>query len=150
MKKQLNFYLKSKQNIQKQKISIHLLYKNIFAQKNGQKWEKNLFSLQTRSTDVKTNYKNKYKLNMQCSLCEIPCEDESEINLLKCTKILENIGNDTDVTNIQNAKYENIFSKNIDDQVSITKIFAKVFKTKNILLTKLWFNLNKNLFIPTL
>ena len=74
---------------------------------------------------------------MQCSLCEITCEDESEIHLLKCTKILENIGNDTDVTNIQNAKYENIFSKNINDQVSITKIFAKVFKTKNILLTKL-------------
>lgn len=74
---------------------------------------------------------------MQCSLCKISSEEESETHLLKCSKIQENIGDAHDVIDLKNAKYENIFSNKIEDQVTITKIFAKVFKTKNILLTKL-------------
>ena len=73
---------------------------------------------------------------MKCSLCESSSEEESETHLLKCTKIHENI-DAKDVIVLKNAKYEHIFSNNIDDQVTITKIFAKVFKTRNILLTKL-------------
>ena len=66
---------------------------------------------------------------MQCTLCE--SDEESETHLLKCKTILDSLDNQTD---IQNASYEHIFSKNIDEQVSITKIFSKVLKKRNILL----------------
>ena len=97
------------------------------------KEKKLLFSLRTRSTNVKTNYKNKYKFNMQCSLCEDENEEESEIHLLKCSKIEENISSNI---NLATANYENIFGDNIEDQMAITKIFDLVFKTKDTLLTQ--------------
>ena len=95
--------------------------------------KKLLFSLRTRPIDVKTNYKNKHKFNMQCSLCEDENEEESEIHLLKFEKIREKIGSKA---NLADARYENIFSDNIDEQVAITKIFDQVFKTKKILMEK--------------
>ena len=66
---------------------------------------------------------------MSCNLCKNESEEESEIHLLKCPKILEEV--DTD---IHNAKYEDIFSDDIEKQLTITKIFMKVFKTKKVLL----------------
>ena len=91
--------------------------------------KKLLFSLRTRSIHVKTNYKTMYKFNMKCFLCEN--DEDSEKHLLKCPKILENIDNPTEV---QNACYENIYSQNLDDQIIVTKIYDKIFKTRNILL----------------
>ena len=64
--------------------------------------------------NVKTNYKNKYKFNMQCSVCNDKNSEESEIHLLKCSKILENIDSNVD---LKNAKYDNIFSDNLEDQI---------------------------------
>ena len=87
--------------------------------------------MRTRSLHVKTNYKSMYKFNMKCSLCDNSTDDESEKHLLKCTKILEKIDNSSE---LQNARYENIFSQDIDEQVNITKIFDKVLKIRNILL----------------
>ena len=104
------------------------LQKYLISEKLSTKEKKLLFSLRTRSVNVKTNYKNKYKFNMQCSLCGDPSESESETHLLNCTKILESIDNATEV---QNASYKHIFSENIEEQVAITKIFAKV---RNLLL----------------
>ena len=98
------------------------------------KEKKLLFSLRTRSIDVKTNYKNKHKFNMQCSLCEDENDEESEIHLLKCAKIIEKIGPNV---NLANARYENIFSDKIEDQVAITKVFDLVFKTKDVLMKQL-------------
>ena len=89
-----------------------------------------LFSLRTRMTDVKTNYRNKYKFNMQCSICKDKNSEESEIHLLNCKKIIENIDSETNLTN---AKYENIFSDNLEEQIFITKIFDKVLRTKAML-----------------
>ena len=68
---------------------------------------------------------------MYCSLCKNESEDESEIHLLKCSVIRQEIKID-----ITKASYEHIFSDNIDNQVYITKIFNQVFKTRKILLHK--------------
>ena len=64
---------------------------------------------------------------MYCSLCQDKSEEESEEHLLNCIKILENLDNPTEV---ENATYSDIFSNNLDDQVKITKIFAKIVKTR--------------------
>ena len=93
--------------------------------------KKLLFSLRTRSIHVKRNYKNKYKFNMKCSLCEDDSQEETEIHLLKCVKILAEIKNTLDITS---AKYGDIFSENIEDQVTITKTFNEVLKIRKVLL----------------
>ena len=93
------------------------------------KEKKLLFSLRTRSIHVKTNYRNMYKINMHCTLCEDNSEEESEAHLLKCTKILDKLDED-----ISNVSYEQIFSQNIDEQIKITKVFSKILKVRNILL----------------
>ena len=69
---------------------------------------------------------------MQCRLCGDKNEEESETHLLKCDKIRENINSKYDLTD---ASYENIFSDNVEDQISITKIFNEVFKIRNTLLS---------------
>ena len=81
--------------------------------------KKLLFSLRTRMFNVKTNYRKKYEYNIYCSLCQDKSEEESEKHLLKCTKIIENL---SDPAEIENAKYSDIFSSNLGDQVKITKI----------------------------
>ena len=68
---------------------------------------------------------------MECRLCNDSSEIESEEHLLKCTKIQESIEENSD---IQNVKYENIFSDNIDEQLIVTKVFDKVFKLRRKLL----------------
>ena len=73
-----------------------------------------------------------YKVNMQCKLCENNSEEESEAHLLKCTKILEN--SEIDTTELSNVSYQQIFSRNIEEQIKITKVFAKILKIRNILL----------------
>ena len=92
--------------------------------------KKLLFSLRTRSVDVKRNYRGKYRFNMHCSLCRDESEEETELHLLKCSKIIDEVKEDIDLTK---AKYEDIFSNKIEDQVVITKIFCEVFKAKKLL-----------------
>ena len=95
--------------------------------------KKLLFSLRTRSVHVKRNYKNKYKFNMTCSLCDDASQEETEIHLLKCKKITDQIKNNFDIAN---ATYEDIFSESIEAQLHITKMFNEVFKMKKVLLHK--------------
>ena len=92
--------------------------------------KKLLFSLRTRMFNVKTNYRKKYEYNMYCSLSQDTSEEESEEHLLKCTKIIQKL---SDPTEIENATYSDIFSKNLSDQVKITKIFAKIVKAQSLL-----------------
>ena len=91
--------------------------------------KKLLFSLRTRSVDVKTNYRNMYQFNMQCRLCEK--YEDSERHYLECEKILNNIEFNSDLTNI---KYEDIFSTDIQEQINVTKIFDQIFKLRRKLL----------------
>ena len=74
---------------------------------------------------------------MYCSLCKSNTEEESEKHLLQCNKILETID---DPCETLNANYEDIFSVNLEDQIRITKIFAKVVKCRRILQNKLHSN----------
>ena len=90
-----------------------------------------LFSLRTRSIDVKRNYKNKFKFNMQCRLCDDDKDIESEEHYLTCIKILQNIDNKNELLGV---KYEHIFSEDLEKQISITKIFDKIFKIRTKLL----------------
>ena len=95
------------------------------------KEKKLLFSLRTRTVDVKSNYKNKYLFNLNCRLCDDKTEIESEEHYLKCKQILQNL---EDTSDIVNARYDNIFNDNIEEQLVITKVFDKVFKLRRKLL----------------
>ena len=68
---------------------------------------------------------------MQCRLCKDESDEESEKHLLKCVVILQNIDKHLDLSS---AGYDDIFSENIEAQISITKIFAAIFKVRNDLL----------------
>ena len=85
-----------------------------------------LFSLRTRSIDVKRNYKNKYRnSNLFCTLCDDKLV-ESESHLLECTSTYEMLGN------IGDAKYEDIFSSEISSvssKLSWDVIFTSATKT---------------------
>ena len=63
---------------------------------------------------------------MQCRICEDKSEEESEKHLLKCSKIVQQCTN----FDISNAKYEDIFSDDIDKQISIAKIYTFALKTR--------------------
>ena len=96
------------------------------------KEKKLFFSLRTRMVDVKTNYRNKYLYNMQCRLCENKNEEESEKHLLKCEKIIQEYTGT--VSDLISANYENIYSEDIMEQISITKMYDFIFKTRARLL----------------
>ena len=68
---------------------------------------------------------------MKCCLCDDKNEDESEIHLLKCIKITQNISSSIDLSN---ATYEHIFSNDLEEQILITKTFDQVFKTRSLLI----------------
>ena len=68
---------------------------------------------------------------MKCRLCDDQNEDESEIHLIKCIKIRENIDQGFDLSK---ALYENIHSDDLEEQIFITKIFDLILKTRSRLL----------------
>ena len=98
--------------------------------------KKLLFSLRCRTFDVKTNYRNKFKFNMFCRICENQTEEESERHLLKCSKILNHLDKNIDIAN---AKYESIYSDNLEEQVLITKVFHSILKIRLKLLNEMLF-----------
>ena len=68
---------------------------------------------------------------MHCLLCNDKNTEESEIHLLSCPKIIENVDPNLELKNIN---FDNIFGDNLEDQIYITKILDKVLRTKHILL----------------
>ena len=70
-----------------------------------------------------------HKFNRLCRLCKK--EEDSEKHYIECDYIKENIDQSIDLTQ---AKYEHIFSSDIEDQIIITKIFDQIFKTRSKLL----------------
>ena len=84
--------------------------------------------------DVKTNYKNKYSFNMHCRICDDKTEVESEKHLLKCSQIIQNYSHPT--LDLLNAKYEDIFSENIEEQTKIAKTYDVIFKIRARLLNQ--------------
>ena len=60
-------------------------------------------------------------------MCDDLVED-SEMHMLECNTIIDEIDNEVDLNNV---KYEDIFSDNIDDQVNITKTYEKILRIRN-------------------
>ena len=119
------FNLKNKENWSKSKnLNTYKYQDYLLTNRLTTKQKKLLFSLRTWTIDVKTNYKSMHTFNMLCRLCKK--EEDSEKHYLECDVIRENIDHSIDLTQ---AKYENIFSSDIEDQILITKIYDQIFKT---------------------
>ena len=90
-----------------------------------------LHALRSRSTDCKTNFRQKYILtNMLCSLCGD--ENEDQQHLLRC-KLLAKHFKEEELTEGA-AKYEDIFSQNVRKQKVITMIYLKLFEIRSKLM----------------
>ena len=70
---------------------------------------------------------------MELSIFHICEEDEdSERHYLVCEKILDNIDPSVE---LKTAKYDHIFSSDLEEQINITKIFEQIFKLRRKLVT---------------
>ena len=129
-KKAVQFLMKKKEGHSKtENLNDFNLQNYLKSRELSTKQKKLLFSLRSRSVNVKTNYKNKFKFNMNCSICQLDSTEESEKHLLQCSEIVKKI--DTEI-NLIDAKYDDIFSESMEDQVQITKIFEKIMKIKDL------------------
>ena len=128
--KAVKFLLDKKERHTKtENLNIYGLQKYLQTNELSTKQKKLLFSLRTRSIDVKTNYKNKYKFNMECRMCSLDTEEESEKHLMKCSEVLKKINNEF---NLIDANYLDIFSEDLSNQINITRIFEKIIKIKTL------------------
>ena len=92
-----------------------------------------LHALRSRSTDCKANYKQKYiHSNILCSLCKN--EDEDQQHILRC-KVIQDELNTKEIAN-ENIEYEDLFSKDIGKQKTITALFLLLFKIRDDILQK--------------
>ena len=82
-----------------------------------------LFQLRTRMVEVRTNYKNKYGDNLNCTLCQSQSE-ESQEHLLVCPGLAEIPVNPS-------VKYQDIFG-NLDGQVEAVKHWTKLMSLRRI------------------
>ena len=73
---------------------------------------------------------------MQCRLCDAKNEEESEKHLLRCDKILKDFSSSQFPIDVSKSSHEQIFSDNIEDLTSITKIYNFIVKTRIKLLTQ--------------
>ena len=80
-----------------------------------------LFKLRSRVTPNKSNYKNKYKNDMSCTLCK-DNQTEENVSHLLCRPFLTQL-----VTDIVTIQCQDIFG-NLEQQVKAVKIFEKIFK----------------------
>ena len=82
-----------------------------------------LFMMRCRMNQVKSNFKNQFKNNLNCLLCEsgIP---ETESHLFQCPGILDDIGN-----NILNIQHSDIYGV-LDQQIKAIQVFKKVFRIR--------------------
>ena len=68
--------------------------------------KKLLFQLRTRSIPTKANYKNKYRFDLNCSLCKDKKFEENDAHLLSCSFVEGAFSAKTD---LQKVKYDDIF-----------------------------------------
>ena len=120
-----NFLENLKENHSKtEKLTDFKLQNYLISENLSTELKRLLFSLRTRSILVKTNYRNRYKFNMFCSLCNDKTEEESELHLLRCSSTVAEIGD------IGHSKYEDIFSHDVSKQAKITIIFSKILRLR--------------------
>ena len=84
--------------------------------------KKLLFQLRTRSTHTKANYKNKYKFDLSCSLCNDKVSVQTNAHLLTCSTIVDALATKTDLLNVN---HKDIFG---DLKKQITHVYKEIFK----------------------
>ena len=90
-----------------------------------------LFSMRSRTNDLKWNYKEKYKNNLNCSLCR-KCFKESESHLLQC----EELTSEPEISNeIKKIEYMDIYGT-LKDQIQAVKVWKGIFKIRTLKLEK--------------
>ena len=77
----------------------------------------------------KINFKNKY----ESTTCKLKClHEDSQENILSCPVLFQNLPN----LQINNIKYLDIFSTNVDKVYSAAKIMSKLLECRTILVEK--------------
>ena len=117
-----NNHTKSKNLLLENKIKGYLICEQLTTED-----KQLLFALKTRAVDVKTNYKSMFS-NLQCRLCNSLAEDESEIHVMKCIKI---ISDESLKKQTETISYSDIFGS-MKQQISAVKILKKIFKVWKI------------------
>ena len=84
-----------------------------------------LFLMKSRMTNLKWNFKGKYKNDMNCSLCKLNFV-ESETHLLQCDQLTCEPGLVEEMKKIQ---YDDIFGT-LSEQIQAVKIWKKIFKMR--------------------
>ena len=82
-----------------------------------------LFSLKTRSIDVKKNYSNHYRGDVYCRTCLSTVEIESQRHLMYCNVLLSTVPVPNDVD------YEDLFS-DTDKQLRIVRIYKLLLRER--------------------
>ena len=85
-----------------------------------------VFRFQTRTYNVRNNFRNQYvDQNINCTLCETEIDEQSHIFTCKVIK---------QVTGSMNSQYEDLFSSDIDKLFEAAKTVKILDETKKILL----------------
>ena len=89
-----------------------------------------LFSLRSRTLDVKKNFENQYR-DVLCSTCRL--FPETQEHLLQCPEIVKKMN----VVNVKHSELnaEDIYS-DIEQQIKIVKIFTQVLEIRRQLINK--------------
>ena len=85
-----------------------------------------LFALRTRTVrEIKANFPTQYGSNLACELCQVAicCQE----HILSCVRLKQHVDIPSDIC------YSDIF-ENTDKQLRITRVFAKLLRTREILL----------------
>ena len=90
-----------------------------------------LFQLRTRMFAVKSNFKNKYKVDQSCELCKI--NESNQEHQLSCPVLIKFLP-ELSLTNVQ---YKDLFG-NVDKQLKFIKVYSKIARQREIFLERLW------------
>ena len=80
-----------------------------------------LFKFRTRMFNVRNNFRNQYRTNLLCPLCNE--NEDSQEHLLECKIITEELGS------VQ-CQYEDIFSKDPECLLKIAEVLKKAIKVR--------------------
>ena len=81
-----------------------------------------IFKLRSRVSEVKTNFKGSFE-NLNCDVCGI--ENETQKHIIECIEI-----NKMKKGNEKPHDYDEIYSRNVEKQISIARIFLENIKIK--------------------
>ena len=89
-----------------------------------------LFQLRTRMFPVKTNFRNKYKLDLSCEFCRVGKSDQE--HQLSCPVIMKFLPE----VEKSKVRYQDLFGS-AEKQLKFVKIYTKVSRQREVLLERL-------------